>query len=494
MRIGVGYLLQETNTFSPVETRLEDFHLLLGTAILDRWRGTRTEIGAFLDVLAPTQHEAVPLFAGWAMTAGPMTAATFEKIRNSVAEQVREQGPFDALLLALHGSMCAQGTDDCEGEILETVRAIVGERIPVVVTFDLHANMTVKTVRHANAVIGYKEYPHTDMYETGTAAAELMLKTLRGEAAPVVVMRKLPLIVPAENMQTTHGPMRGVFDTAEQYRRAHRQVLSVSVFGVQPWLDIAEMGCAVVAVADGNRGGAEDAARECARLTARKFWESRGEFEVPLLDARAAVREALSTEGQPVVLADSADSPTAGAPGDSAELLRILLEEAPDVPALVWVRDPGAVEQAWKLRPGDRIRTTVGGAFNPDQYGPVEIEGRLRSLSDGRFVFRGRYNYGMLNEMGRTAVIEAGAISIVVSERAASGIGTELYRSQGLEPKHHKIVVVKSANSFRSEYGGFMVKALMADTPGLSSSNLRSLPFRRVPRPIYPLDDAEYAD
>ena len=253
------------------------------------------------------------------------------------------------------------------------------------------------------------------------------------------------------------------------------------------------MGCAVVVVADGNRTGGEDAARECVRLTARKFWDSREEFEVPLLDARAAVREALSTEGQPVVLADSADSPTAGAPGDSAELLRILLEEAPDVPSLVWVRDPGAVEQAWRLRPGDRIRTTVGGAFNPEQYGHVEIEGRLRSLSDGRFVFRGGYNYGMLNEMGRTAVIEAGAISIVVSERAASGIGTELYRSQGLEPKHHKIVVVKSANSFRSEYGGFMVKALMADTPGLSSSNLRSLPFRRVPRPIYPLDDAEFS-
>ena len=121
----------------------------------------------------------------------------------------------------------------------------------------------------------------------------------------------------------------------------------------------------------------------------------------------------------------------------------------------------------------------------------MEIEGRVRSLSDGRFVFRGAYNNGMLNEMGRTVVIEVGPLSIVVSEEAASGIGTEVFRSQGLAPEQQKIVVVKSANSFRSEYGAFMVKAIMVDTPGLSSSNLRSLPYRRVSRPIHPLDEIE---
>ena len=487
MRIGLGYLLQETNTFSPVETQVRDFHPLFGEPLIEHWRGTRTELGAFLDTIESSGHQAVPLFAGWAMTAGCMTAATFHGLKESIAAQVRESGPYDGLLLALHGSLSAQGTDDCDGAILEAVRQIVGDSVPLITTLDLHANLTAQIARLSDAVIGYKTYPHVDMYETGQAAAELMLRTLRGEVKPVTRMRKLPLIVPPENQQTTHGPMRTVWDTAEAYRREHPEILSVSVFGVQPWLDIDEMGCATLAVADRNH----ESALRCAEESARKLWDLRAELEVERVEPRAAIRDALATAGGPVVLADSADSPTAGAPGDSAELVRLLLEEAPHVPAIAWVRDPAAVDQAWQLRPGDTIRTSIGGAFTKDLVRPVEIEGRVRSLSDGRFVFRGAYNNGMLNEMGRTAVIDVGGLSIVVSEEAASGIGTEVFRSQGLEPEHQKIIVVKSANSFRSEYGPFMVKAIMVDTPGLSSSNLRSLPYKRVSRPIHPLDEIE---
>ena len=489
MRIGVGYLLQESNTFSPVETHIRDFHPLFGSSLVDRWRGTRTEIGAFLDVLEPTAHEVVPLFAGWAMTAGPMSAETFDELRSKVVRQARDDGPLDALLLALHGSLSAVGTDDCDGRLLEALRGIAGPNAPIALTLDLHANVTEKIASNANAVIGYKTYPHTDMYEAGLAAAEILVRTLRGEVRPVTVMQKLPLIVPPENMQTTGGPMKEVFDMAEAYRNAHPEIVSVSVFGVQPWLDIDEMGCATVVVADGDKASAT----ECARRAAQCFWDLREQFDVTLTSPDDAIREAVGTEGGPVVLADSADSPTAGAPGDSAELLRLLLREAPEAPALAWVRDPRAVEQAWNLRPGDSIRTTLGARFNPRQYQPVPIEGRLRSMSDGRFVFRGAYNHGMVNEMGRTVVIDVGAISIVVSEEAASMIGTEVYRSQGLEPKDHKIVVVKSANSFRSEYGPFMAKAITVDTPGLSSSNLRSLPYRRISRPIHPLDPVEFS-
>jgi microcystin degradation protein MlrC len=487
MRIGLGYLLQETNTFSPVATQVRDFHPVFGDDVPAQWRGSRTEIGGFLDALEPADDEVVPLFAGWAMTAGCMSAKTFEGLKKTLVAQVRESGPYDGLLLALHGSLSAQGTDDCDGVIVEAVRDLVGPDVPLIVTLDLHANLTAKIANLANGVIGYKTYPHTDMYETGQAAAELMLRTLRGEIRPVVGMYKLPLIVPPENQQTTHGPMKTVWDTAEAYRREHPEILSVSVFGVQPWLDIDEMGCATLAVADANR----QSAQRCARESAQKLWDLKAELDVERTAPRAAVREALATEGGPVVLADLGDSPTAGAPGDSAELARLLLEEAPDVPSLAWVRDPAAVDQAWKLHPGDSIRTTIGGSFTKELFSPVEIEGRVRSLSDGRFIFRGSYNNGMLNEMGRTAVIDVGGLSVVVSEEAASGIGTEVYRSQGLEPEHSKIVVAKSANCFRSEYGPFMTKAIVVDTPGLSSSNLRSLPYKRVSRPIHPLDEIE---
>ena len=488
MRIGVGYLLQETNTFSPVETRLKDFGLVEGPAVLDRWSGTQTEVGAFLDVLGGTSHQVVPLIAGWAMTAGLMSAATFEELLSIARRRLSDAGPLDGLLLALHGSMCARGTDDCDGGVIEAARAIVGD-IPIVVTLDLHANLTAKIASLADAVIGYQCYPHTDMYETGLSAAELLLKTLSEEISPASAMRKLPLIVPAENMQTTHGPMKQVFDTGYAYRDAHPEVLSVSSFGVQPWLDIEEMGCATLAVADRNQASA----RDCAREMGERLWSLREEFTPRLLRPRQAIEQALAEPGSPVVLAESSDGPTAGAPGDSAELVGPLQQFAPGVPSLLWMRDPKAVDQAWALRPGDRFRAAVGGVFDKMNHVPALIDGTLRSLSDGTFRFTGNYNKGMLNEMGRTAVIQAGSMTVVMSDEAANMIAPEVYRSQGLEPRDYKIVVVKSANSFRSEYT-FASKIIIVDTPGISTANLRSLPYQRVPRPIYPLDEISRLD
>src|ERR1051325_279853 len=142
MRIGIGYLLQETNSFSPLKAKLADFHPVAGNACVERWAGSRTEIGGFLDMLAASPHEVVPLFAGWAITEGPIEAAEFARLRAWVGEQLRAAGKLDALLIALHGAMCAEGTDDCEGVLLQDIRAIAGSDVPLVLTLDLHANVT----------------------------------------------------------------------------------------------------------------------------------------------------------------------------------------------------------------------------------------------------------------------------------------------------------------------------------------------------------------
>jgi microcystin degradation protein MlrC len=485
MRIGVGYLLQETNNFSPVPTTVEDFGLLTGKDILGRWRGTRTEIGAFVDALSGTPCQVAPLFAGWAMTAGPILAGEWGRLRSTLLAAVEDARPLDALLLALHGSMCAEGVDDCEGELLESIRALLGPDKPIVLTLDLHANVTQRIATLADAVLGYKTYPHTDMYETGLAAAVLALRTLHGEIQPRTVLQKLPLIVPAENMQTSGGPLEDVFAEGEACRLAHPEVLSVSVFGVQPWLDVDEMGCATVAVA--NRDATR--ALACARRMARKFWESRHRFETDLIDPQRAVELALSCAGQPVVLAESSDSPTAGSPGDSADLLRVLIERAPHTSSAVWVRDPAAAELAWSLGPGAHLKTAVGGAFDRKNRRPAPVSGLVRSVSDGRYIFEGNYNRGMVADIGRTAVIDIGPIALVVSGKPANMIDLGVYRSQGVEPRDRKIVVVKSTNGFRSEYGPLAAQIMMVDTPGVSSANLRAVPYRRVPRPIHPLDD-----
>src|SRR5262249_35810415 len=467
---------------------LEDFRILGGCSASERWKGTKTELGAFIDFLSDSRIEAVPLLAGWAITQGPIEAGEFARLRAQFAAQLEQAGRLDGLLLALHGAMCAEGTDDCEGAILELIRERVGPDLPIALTLDLHANLTRRIVHYANVVIGYKTYPHVDFYRCGWTGAEMLSKTLRAEIAPVTAMVKIPMIVPAENMQTANGPMADIFGLGKSVQRTHPEILDVSAFGVQPWPDIEEMGCATVTVTNRNQSLAD----QCCRQMAEKFWQERRQFEVALLSPAEAIQVALATEGQPCVLSESSDSPTAGSPGDSAEMLRALLDYAPGTSAASWVRDPAAVECTWGLVPGTPVELPVGAGFDKINRSPVRIRGVIRSSSQGQFVPRGTVYEGMRFDMGRTTVLEVGAISLLVSEKAVPVVNPELYRSQGVEPMEKKIVIVKSPTNFRAEYATLAVKMILVDTPGVSSASLRNLPYRRISRPLYPLDEVEF--
>jgi microcystin degradation protein MlrC len=481
-RIGAGSLLQESNTFSPLLTSLDDFGITVGPALVERWRDTRTEIAGFLDVLHRPGIETVPLLAGWALTKGCIEAGAFAQMKRMLTDSLRAAGPLDGLLLACHGSMCAEGEDDTEGALLEVARSVIGPAVPLCLTLDLHANLTRRMVSLADAIIGYRTYPHIDMFETGVAAGELLLRTLSGGPRPRTVLRKLPLIVPGENMQTTHGPMAEVWRYAGSLRPS--EILSFSVFGVQAWLDIEEMGGAVVAVTSGS----ETVAQFFCDAVAQRFWDLRRDFEVTLLTPEAAIRQALATEGQPVVLSESSDSPTAGSPGDSADMLRALLAYAPGIPSCVWLRDEAAVQAVSRAGIGTRLHLSLGGTHDPANRRPVTVDAEVRSLSDGRFLMRGSQYTGMPVDMGLTAVLQVDAVTVVVSSLGAINIDPELYRSQNVEPRAKKIVVVKSATAFRAEYAPFAAGMILVDTPGISSANLATLPWKRVSRPIYPLD------
>src|ERR1017187_5816683 len=285
MRIGVGCFVQESNSFSPFITNLEDFDWVFGDEIIERSKGANSEIAGFCDVLFAAGHEVAPLFSGRArVTSGPIEAGEFERGISLIVDRVRSAGILDGLLLALHGAMCAEGTDDCEGATLRALREVVGRELPLIVTLDLHANVTEEIVANADAVIGYKTYPHTDLYETGQTAAKMLTGILQNEIRPVTVMQKIPLILPAENMQTTNGPMGDVFSAGEAMRAKHPEILCVSVFGVQPWLDINDMGGAAVVVVDRDTS----IGRRCAVQMAKKLWELRDDFEVQLVEPREA--------------------------------------------------------------------------------------------------------------------------------------------------------------------------------------------------------------
>jgi microcystin degradation protein MlrC len=484
MRIAIGSIVQESNDFSPVRTRYGDFDFVFGADAVERHRSTFTEMGGFLNVLGKTSHKIAPLSAGWAVTAGPVERRDFSRVLSEFQKSLTRVRRPDAVLLALHGGQTAETVPDVAGHLLAAARSIVGPKTAIVATLDLHANVTRLMVQSATALVGYKTYPHMDLFQTGQRAAELLLRTLSGTVRPRMAFYKLPLIVPAENMQTTSGPFARLMDEAIRIED-QREAEVVSVFGVQPWLDVPEMGCSVVSVTDNDP---EQGRRQVEKL-ARGFWESRREFAVKLTPVRRAILESLRADEGPIVISEPADSTGSGSPGDSTGLLKPLLQLGRYVSAALFIVDPDVVKKAIAAGVGATIHTSVGGKFDPEHSRPVRIAARVRLISDGRWTWQAPgYNQGVETSMGRAVVLDIGQMRLLVAERPTMTVDPELYRSHGIEPARMRIVAVKSPNGFRGPYQSLAKQVFLVDTPGVSTPQLKTLPYRRVPRPIYPLD------
>jgi len=490
MKIALASVLQESNTFSPVKTRYEDFSPVFGQAAIDRHRNKLTEFGGFLDVLSGEPGvEVAPVCAAWAITANRLVAGDFARLARKFADGLKRHAGVDGLLLAMHGAQTAEGEDDVEGHFLGIARKLLGPEKPIILTLDLHANITKAMTERATAILGYHTYPHVDMFETGQKAARLMLRTLRGECRPEMGVCKLPLIVNAENSQSSGGPFGELMREAERLEKK-APVEAVSLFPVQPWMDIDEMGTATVVVTNGDAGLAQ---RQASRL-GKRFWEARERFLPKLIPPEEAIGRALSLinggagEG-PVVLAESSDSTGSGSPGDSTGVLKHLVKAKLTGPAAIFLVDPFAAEKAIRAGVGSRVRLSMGGCFDKRNSKPVSVTGYVRLISDGRWTARARgYNTGIESSMGPSAVVEVGHVKILLASRSAMTVDPELYRSHGIDPLHCHIVVVKSPNGFRSCYEPIAREIFLVDTPGVSTANLRALPWRRIRRPIYPLD------
>lgn len=490
MRISVGCFFQESHSFSPVPGSWAHFsprEVLRGRELLEQRAGTKTEIGGALDSAHEHGIELVPLLSATATSsAGPMLREVFESLRDELLDRLRQAGPVDGVLLVLHGGMVAEGYEDATGEVLRAFRAEVGPDVPLVGTFDLHANVTERMVHQATGLVAYHTFPHIDLYETGWRGMELLFKTLTGRVQPVTAIRRLPMILPGENGRTTDGPFAEIMEQVMALEK-RPGILDASAFSVQPWLDVHNVGCSVVVIADGDRPLAE---READRL-ADEFWKRRQAFNVELTPTAEAIRYALESDHHPFILSDSADAPSSGAPGDSTAVLEALLNACPTKDCYLNIVDAQAVEEMIQTGVGQAVTLKVGARLAPAFYCPVEVTGYVKLISDGAFVQKGPGFQGVTLHRGWTGVLRIGHIYLVVMERPVIQWDPELYRSVGLEPRDAQIVVVKSPAAFRAAYEPFAAEILILDAPGVCSPNLRSFPFRHVRRPLYPLDEFE---
>lgn len=459
-----------------------------GQEMLDKAAGTRTEVAGIMDMAAQHHVTLVPLLRAMNSAAsGPIEREAYEEIRDELLGRLRYEWvdqPADGVILAMHGAMSAEGYDDATGDVLRRVREIIGPDVPLVSTLDLHANITQLMCTSADALVGYLTFPHIDLYETGERGMRLLLDAVVKKTQPVTVMRKLPMIVPAENAQTTRGVIHDLMQAAKSHL-AQPGILDIAFFPMQPWLDLPDAGCTVVVVADAaQRAGAEAIAQQLADA----WWQRRDEHRVDLAPTDAVMAEALASARGPWVLSDSADAPSSGAPGDSPITISALLRAKPNRPCYTNIVDPAAVAKMVEAGADSEVTVTLGACSGATLYQPIAVTGKVHLISDGDFTHRGPGLTGMVMHRGQTAVLQAGHVFIVVMERACLQWDRELYNSLGLDPAKAQIVIVKSPAGFRADYEPIAAEVRVLDAPGVCTPNLLALPFKRITRPMHPWD------
>ena len=485
MRIAVAELAQETDTFSPMAATLRDFEaygIYEGEEILQKMQGVGP-IGGFLQVAAQQQSTftLLPILRAWAGAGGTITADTLNVLTDRLLTGLKDAMPLDGVLLSLHGAAASDEHDDVEGYVLESVRGVMGSELPVVVAVDHHANVTRKMVKHADALVGHETQPH-DPRATGRKAAAVLFAMLRGEITPTMAFRKIPMITPQDHYLTAHGPMKEWFDLARAFEK-REEVVDVSPYPMQPWLDVSEGGWAVVVHTNNNQDLAEQLANEMADRAWKmreRFWES-GRFAPDV-----AVRHADDAPEGLVILSDTGDSVYGGAPGDNTCILRALLEQSTSGVSLVPMVDLGALDVAHGAGAGGQIDVAVGGKVDNQFCSPASITARVRSLSNGLTVDLDDYG---ICDLGRTALLEVGPIRIVLLGHRSFAVNHPvLYQHLGIDIADAKMVVVKTASNFQY-FAPWRKELIRVDSPGMTQSNLHRFEWQRVTRPIYPLDD-----
>jgi microcystin degradation protein MlrC len=490
MRIAVGQLWQETNTFNPLPTTRRDFEdwgVCRGVELIERMADTN-ELGGFIQSLRawPERPEIVGLVRLPAWPSGTATHETFLWLRDEMVASLRQALPLDAVLLALHGAMVADGAPDVEGEILDAVRAVIGPGVPLVATLDLHTNVTERMVRAADALVLYHTAPHIDVFETGQRGAAVLRRILIDGARPVTAFQKVPLVVPAERANT-QDPASVSFGFREQLQALEKRgaILAAGLATVQPWLDIPDLGSAVLIVADGD----DTLARaECERLS-QDLWERQLDYLPELVPLEEGVRRTHENRGGLVVLSDSADSTTSGAPGDSTWLLRELQKYDWPRPALVTLVAPAVVEEAQRLGVGGDFDGPLGGVRDSRFSTPLPFRGKVVGLFAARFVMSGHLARNMPIDMGPSAVLRSGNVHVVVTSRSGPHFAPDLFRAAGIDPFAASVLIAKSPCGFRAAYADQADEIMVVRAPGCAPSDFWNYEYRQRPQPLWPWDE-----
>lgn len=486
-RVGIVGLLQESNTFIDGTTRRAHFEtdlLLRGEAIRTAMAGAPHEVGGFFAGLAEAAREieAVPLFLARALPYGRIDQADFETLVGELLDSIAAEGPFDGILAAPHGATVADGHDDADGWWLGRVRELVGPGVPLIASLDPHANLSPAMVAATDAIVAYRSNPHLDQRETGVRAARLMIDTLAGKVRPVQAAAYPPMAINIRSQNTSEEPMRGLY--AELAALADRSgILEHSVILGFPYADVAEMGSAVLVVADGDAALAESLAGRMGEV----MWRDRALFEPAQTSVAEAIATACGRTERPVVLLDMGDNVGGGSPGDSTVIAREWQRSGDGSDAFVCLHDPAAVIAAEAAGPGAVIDQAIG-----DPADPLPGPWRVRSLHEGVFhESQARHGGFSVFDQGATAVLDHidGKIVAMVTTRRMAPFSLAQMTAFALDPAAFSVIIAKGVIAPMAAYapvarGGFV----HVDSPGVTRADMTKLVYEKRRRPLFPFE------
>ncbi len=497
-RIAVGGFQHETNTFAPQRATWDDFAradawpgFIRGPELIPAVEGFNLPIAGAVKALQELRHELLPLCWCSAPPSSYVEREAYEKVAGAILDDLAGYAPIDGIYLDLHGAMVAEHHEDGEGELLRRIRALVGDKLPIVTSLDFHTNLTPEMVRHASAMIGYRTYPHIDMAATGGRAARLLDRLLKDRRPLYKAYRQIDFLIPLVWQCTLMEPAKGVFALIEEIERgsdatgapggSHNQgIVSITHTPGFPPADIRECGPALV-VYGHDREAAEAAADRIAAVIKHREPAFAGKLYTPD-DAVAEALRLSQNASKPVILADVQDNPGAGGTSDTVGILRALIAQRAKGAVIGMMVDPEAAAAAEAAGEGALLPCGVGAKIGYAGETPVEAKWRIERLGSGHFTGTGPMYGGAKFNIGPMALVtdEDSGVSAVLAAKRIQANDKEMFRHVGVEPAEVPILVLKSTVHFRADFQPIAHEILCVRSPGAHVTDPAELPYQHL--------------
>jgi len=480
MKLFTACLGTETHTGAPLPTDLAAFenshlvrngehaavpHMFGGPLVL--WREKAKAKG----------WEVVEGLSAFATPSGLTVRTVFEDLRDEILDELKQAMPVDGVMLSLHGAMVADGYDDCEEDLVTHIRAIVGPDVPIAAEYDLHCHITRRFIDELTALVIYKEYPHTDSQARAEELWRIMEAAFEGRIKPVISTYDCRMI---GCYHTTREPMRSFVDRMTALE-GQGNVLSVSLGHGFPWGDVPAEGTRVVVVTDNDKAAGDALAEQLGR----ELWDIRDEITPHYVDVETAITDALAVGDGPVVIADMADNPGGGGPGDSTFIVRRLLERGIGMAAVGGIWDPVATGICVGAGVGAKFPLRLGGKTGPVSGDPLDLNVEVKAVVRDTYV---NSLGGSRRYLGDAAWIHAEGIDFVIHSARTQNTSPHFFEVLGIDPSKQRILVVKSMQHFHAEYAPIAKKVIYCAAPGTLAWDMSTIAHEKIARPVWPID------